>query len=138
MKMKLLMLMGVTAGCIAGPAMAHHSGAMFDRTKTLELKGTVKSFGWTNPHAWILIDVPNAQGGGDEWNIEGVSPNVMIQQGWKKSSAKPGDKITLIIHPMKDGSRGGSLESAVLADGQKVGSGRQAGGDPPPATPPKG
>ena len=61
MKGNVLKGLGLLACLAAGPAFAHHSGAMFDRAKTVELKGTIKQFGWTNPHAYIAIDVPNAQ-----------------------------------------------------------------------------
>jgi hypothetical protein len=121
MNKKMLILAGVVVGLAAGPAVAHHSGAMFDRTKIVELKGTVKEFGWNNPHAHVAIDVANAQGVVEQWNIEAGSPNTMIKQGWRKSSLKPGDKVTLIIRPMRDGSKGGTLEGAVTAAGQKIG-----------------
>jgi len=121
MNKKVLILAGVVVGLAAGPAVAHHSGAMFDRSKIVELKGTVKEFGWNNPHAHVAIDVANAQGVVEQWNIEAGSPNTMIKQGWRKSSLKPGDKVTLIIRPMRDGSKGGTLEGAVTAAGQKIG-----------------
>ena len=121
MNKKMLILAGVVVGLAAGPALAHHSGAMFDRSKIVELKGTVKEFGWNNPHAHVAIDVANASGVVEQWNIEAGSPNTMIKQGWRKSSLKPGDKVTLIIRPMRDGSKGGTLEGAVTAAGQKIG-----------------
>ena len=121
MNKKMLILAGVVVGLAAGPAVAHHSGAMFDRSKIVELKGTVKEFGWNNPHAHVAIEVANAQGVVEQWNIEAGSPNTMIKQGWRKSSLKPGDKVTLIIRPMRDGSKGGTLEGAVTAAGQKIG-----------------
>jgi hypothetical protein len=121
MTKKMIVLAGVALGLVAGPVMAHHSGAMFDRTKYVELKGTVKEFSWANPHASVAIDVANAQGVSETWNIEAGSPNTMAKAGWRKSSLKPGDKVTLIIRPMRDGSKGGTLEGAVTAAGQKIG-----------------
>ncbi|MEO6340758.1 MAG: DUF6152 family protein [Caulobacteraceae bacterium] len=112
------------AGSAAQSAFAHHSGAMFDRTRTVEIKGQVKSFGWTNPHAWVELEV-RGPAGPEQWNIEGSSPTVMVKQGWSKSSMKPGDQVTLIVHPMRDGTKGGSLEAAVLADGRRVGGATQ-------------
>lgn len=108
-------------GLAASPALAHHSGAMFDRTRTVEVKGVVKSFGWTNPHAYVELMVKGPGGTVEQWNLEGGSPTVMAKQGWRKSSLKPGDQVTLIIHPMRDGTKGGDLEGAVLADGSRVG-----------------
>jgi len=101
----------------AVPAAAHHSAAMFDHTKTVKLVGTVVQFGWTNPHSWISIDVPNEKGGTDRWSVECNSPNNLARQGWKSTSLKPGDKVTILIHPLRSGDKGGSFMSATLANG---------------------
>lgn len=101
-------------------ALAHHSGAMFDRSKTLTVKGTIKDFKWTNPHTWTYILVPNAAGGTDEWGIEGGSPNILarVDPRWNRHSIKPGDVVTLTISPVKDGRKMGVLESVTYADGE--------------------
>lgn len=99
------------------PAVAHHSAAMFDHTKTVKLVGTIVQFGWTNPHSWISIDVPNGKGGTVRWSVECNSPNNLARQGWKSTSLKPGDKATILIHPLRNGDKGGSFMSAKLADG---------------------
>src|SRR3954469_16081353 len=96
---------------LASPALAHHSANMFDSQKQVELKGVIKESQWTNPHIWIQVDVANAKGVVEEWSVEGGSPNLVGRQGWKRNSFKPGDKVSLTIHPMKDGSRGGSFMS---------------------------
>jgi hypothetical protein len=101
----------------AVPAAAHHSAAMFDHTKTVKLVGTIVQFGWTNPHSWISIEVPNATGGTDRWSVECNSPNNLARMGWKSTSLKPGDKVTILIHPLRNGDKGGSFMSATLADG---------------------
>ena len=98
-------------------ALAHHSFAMFDSSKSVTLVGTVKEFQWTNPHTWIQVNVPT-NGKVVEWSIEGGSPNGLARRGWKSSIMKPGDKITVVISPMKDGSNGGSLKSVTLPDGK--------------------
>lgn len=90
---------------------------MFDHTKTVKLVGTVVQFGWTNPHSWISVDVPNASGGSDKWSVECNSPNNLARMGWKSTSLKPGDKVTILIHPLRNGDKGGSFMSATLADG---------------------
>lgn len=110
---------GVLAVC--GPASAHHSGAMFDRTKQVELKGVIKEFQWTNPHSWIQIQAPNAQGKMEEWAIECGSPNTLARGGWRPGSFKPGDKVTIRIGPMKDGSKAGIFIGAILQDGKTLG-----------------
>ncbi len=101
-------------GCLAvltlgygGVAAAHHSFAMFDQSKKLPLKGTVHDFQWTNPHAFIDVDVPNATGSLDLWKVELNSPNNLKRQGWKSSQMKPGDKVAVVINPLRDGSKGG-------------------------------
>jgi len=104
---------------IALPANAHHSTAMFDFTKTVELKGTIKEFQWTNPHTWTKVDV---QGGTAvvEYGLEGMSPNYLSRNGWSKRTLKTGDKVTLQVHPLKDGRPGGFMVSAKLPDGTVV------------------
>jgi hypothetical protein len=110
-----------TTLALGAPALAHHSFAMFDQSKQVTLKGTVKEFQWTNPHAWIEVAVPNAQGGSDVWGVELNSPNNLIRQGWKRTAMKPGDKVTVIINPLKDGSKGGLFNAVTLADGSTLG-----------------
>ena len=105
----------------AGPALAHHSFAMFDGDKVLTLEGTVKEFQWTNPHTWTQLQVKNDQGVVEEWSIEGGSLNALARQGWKRTSLKPGDKITMKIHPLKSGEKGGSFMAATLPDGTVLG-----------------
>jgi len=106
---------------LVASAHAHHSFAMFDQSKQLELKGTVSEFQWTNPHAFIHIDVPNQTGGVDSWQVELNSPNNLKRQGWKSSSVKPGDKVTLLLNPLKDGTKGGLFVAVTLADGSVLG-----------------
>ncbi len=102
---------------IPAPASAHHSAAMFDHDKKVSLTGTIVQFGWTNPHSWISIDVPNENGGTDRWSVECNSPNNLARQGWKSTSLKPGDKVTVVIHPLRNGDKGGSFLSVTFADG---------------------
>jgi len=102
----------------AGVASAHHSTAMFDMRKDLTLDGTIKDFQWTNPHTWIVFVVPNQQGGMDEYGIEGMSPNYLVRNGWTKNTLKPGDKVQLTIHPLKDGRKGGFNVSVKFPDGK--------------------
>ncbi|BBC74381.1 conserved hypothetical protein [Altererythrobacter sp. B11] len=102
------------------PALAHHSYSMFDMNKMIELKATVTRFKWQNPHAFIEADVaiPN---GTEHWAIEMTSPNNLIQSGWKRTSLKPGDKVTLYVHPLRSGARGGSYAGVRFADGSTLG-----------------
>ncbi len=101
----------------AGSAAAHHSTAMFDMNKNVVLQGTIKEFQWTNPHTWIVFDVPNASGGVDEYGIEGMSPNYLVRAGWDKHTLSSGEKVELTIHPLKDGRKGGFDVSVKKPDG---------------------
>jgi len=105
-------------GLMAGSALAHHSFAMFDRNKETTIAGTVEDFQWTNPHSWIELDVPNENGGVDKWSIELNSPNNLARQGWHSNSVKPGDKISVIIWPLRSGEKGGLFISLTLPNGQ--------------------
>ena len=109
-------------------ASAHHSFAPFNMTAEKTLVGTIKQFDWTNPHTWIWIDVPNEKGGTDTWGVEGMSPNFLARRGWSKTSFKPGDKATIVVRPMRDGSAGGMFVTATLSNGRKLTSG---GAEPP-------
>jgi hypothetical protein len=99
------------------PAAAHHSFAMFEPTKTLTLKGTVKMFQWTNPHVilWVLVQ-PDDGGAAQEWSVETTSPGVLTRAGWTRQSLKAGDRVTVVFFPLRDGSRGGGLKSVTLLD----------------------
>ena len=99
---------------------AHHSFAMFDRSKETTLVGVVHEFQWTNPHSWIELDVPNDSGGVDKWSIELNSPNNLARQGWHSDSIKAGDKISVVIWPLRSGEKGGLFISLTLPDGSTL------------------
>jgi hypothetical protein len=103
----------------AGWAQAHHSFAMFDSEKETVVEGTVREFQWTNPHSWIQLVVME-EGKAVEYSIEADSPNILSRRGWSKASFEPGDRVKITIHPMKDGSKGGSYVTAVLASGKTL------------------
>ena len=100
---------------------AHHSPVMFDRSVRKTLVGTVVEFAWTNPHASIQLDVPVEGGGTDRWGVELGSPNSMVRNGWRSSLLKPGDKVTVVVNPLKSGELGGIFVSITLADGRTLG-----------------
>lgn len=112
----------------AGAAFAHHSFAMFDHVNRVTLSGTVTQFQWTNPHVFIELDVPDGKGGSKHYSIECASPNVLMRVGWKYSDVKKGDKITLLVNPLKNGDPGGMLETATLADGRVLSDSNPPGG----------
>ena len=112
-------------------ALAHHSFAMFDLGEEVTVEGVVKEFQFTNPHVWIQMMVPDGKGGETEWSIESGAPGMMIRAGWKSSTLKVGDRITLTMHPLKSGKPSGSLVKVTVPDGRLLG----GGGGPPPAPP---
>ena len=103
---------------------------MFDQSKQLPLTGTVKDFQFTNPHAFIELDVPNAGAAPTDWSIELNSPNNLRRQGWTRDSLKVGDKVTVVINPVKDGKKGGLFVYATLADGKVLGDPNQGRNGP--------
>jgi hypothetical protein len=112
----------VVAVTVTGASVAaHHSPVMFDRTATKTLVGTVVEFAWTNPHSAIQLDVPNDKGGVDRWGVELGSPQSMARNGWRSSIVKPGDKVTVVVNPLKSGEFGGIFVSITLADGRRLG-----------------
>ena len=125
------------------PALAHHSGAMFDRTKTVELSGIIQEYQFANPHVWIEIMADPATIKGSpitikvagkpaqkpakgaskepvQWSIEGEGPSIMARMGLGPSVLKAGDKITIKLHPLRDGRPGGSFIAITLADGKTI------------------
>ena len=118
----------------ANMALAHHSFSMFDTTKQVTVSGVVTVFEWTNPHAYIEIDVPGENGGAAKhWSVEMGSPSILMQSGWKFKDLKHGDKVTVKVSPLKDGKPGGLLVQATLPDGRTLGNGPGRGPAQPAA-----
>ena len=102
------------------PATAHHSGAEFsDQVK--EITGTIREFQFKNPHTWIQVVVDASNGKKEEWSIEWGAPNSLARQGYRPSTFPAGGKVTVRVHPMKDGSPAGGFVAAKLADGKTIG-----------------
>ena len=104
--------------------LAHHSRAMFDQTKQITLVGTVKEFQWTNPHCWIQVlvaDPQNPQAAPVEWGIEMGAPVELMRKGWKPGSLNPGDKVSIVINPLRDGQHGGLVVAVTGPDGKVIG-----------------
>ena len=115
-------LIAIVALLTASAAHAHHSFAMFDQSKVVTVNGTVKDFRWTNPHVFIQLLVKTDGGSEEEWSIEMTSPEHLARVGWKPGALKPGDQVTLVIHPMRDGVKGGQYVSGTGPDGPLIGS----------------
>ena len=119
-------LIGAAAAAVAmcaaaAPAVAHHSFAMFDREKSQTITGVVKEFRWTNPHGYLDLVVTNSKGKQQSWAIEFQSLQGMSRNGLRPTSFKPGDNVTLNIHPLRNGTTGGDFIAAKLANGTTIG-----------------
>lgn len=102
---------------------AHHSAAMFDHDKTLNLSGTVEKFEWTSPHVWLWLQVTGDDGQPVSWGLEANDPGGMSRIGWNKRTLSPGDKVRVAIHPRLDGKPAGFLQAVTLPDGSVLSSG---------------
>lgn len=114
--MNKLLLVGLL-GVAAGSAVAHHSSAMFDMSKTVTVQGTVKEFQYTNPHSWLQVLVVGPDGKSVEWGFETEGPSTLLRVGIKAKTFQPGDKVTIVAAPMRDGRPAGAWISATKADG---------------------
>ena len=121
----------LVAGTVAAgvPALAHHSFAMFDQRKIMTLEGTVHEFQWTNPHSFIELDVEN-RGRTQRWSIELNSPNNLTRQGWRRTSLKAGEKVSVRVAPLRNGHPGGLFLDLTKPDGRVLDSGRPKNGTP--------
>jgi hypothetical protein len=134
--------MGVRAGALAAvlclaaaplPLSAHHSfAAEYDANKPVTVTGTVTKLEWMNPHARFYVDVKESDGKITHWNFELGAIPVLVKQGWRRDSLKPGDEVTVDGSRAKDGSTTGNARMVKLADGRRV-FGGSSGGDAPPA-----
>ena len=107
------------AGAVS-QADAHHSFAMFDQTKVLHFDGvTVSEFHWTNPHAYVVVDVKDG-GGTTSYMLECSSTNMMSQAGWKFNTIKPGEKLNIDFYPLRNGKPGGMLKTVTLSGGKML------------------
>ena len=122
MTRKLFGLVAGSALLLGGTAWAHHSNAHFDQTKEIKLTGKVVEFHLINPHSYVYLDVRGADGQSYEWALEtGGGVGRLIRSNWRQDSMKPGDTVTIVAHPLKDGTTGALLVSVTLADGTVLG-----------------
>jgi hypothetical protein len=115
---------------LAPPALAHHSAAGVDQTRTVTIVGVLKEFKWANPHSWMDIDVTDDKGVTKLWSVEMTAPAYLARAGWTSKTVKPGDKVTVNLRPMKNGDPGGLFVNITLPDGRVLG---QAPAAPRPA-----
>ncbi len=113
---KLVVLIAVV--CCVSTAEAHHSFALFDRSKLTTLAGTVRDWKWANPHTWLMVVVGKADGTTEDWSLVGSSPNMMIRWGWNAADIKVGDKVMVDVFPARDGQHIGSLKTVFMSNGK--------------------
>jgi hypothetical protein len=132
MRTKLSILVaGVGLLFAAAPAIAHHSfAAEFDAKKPVKLQGTVTKMEWINPHAWIHLDVKNADGSVTSWMIEAGAPNALLRRGWTKNSLLPGTEILVEGYQAKDGANRANGRDITFKDGKKLFVGSSGTGAP--------
>lgn len=126
-KPRLLAFWLLLGSLLAGTSHAHHSFAMFDHDNQIRLTGTVADFKWQNPHVYIWLDAPDANGAMRTWMIECANPGILNRVGWKFNMIKPRDTLTVVVAPLRTGEPGALLKQLKLADGTKYGNGGPAG-----------
>jgi hypothetical protein len=119
-RVQSLCLAGVAITLLAGPAVAHHSFAMFDQSKTFQVQGTVKEFLFVNPHSWLQVVSTDAQGKTTEWSFEMAATAALTRDGFTVNKVAVGDKVTVTAHPLRDGSPGGQFLAVLLPNGQRL------------------
>jgi hypothetical protein len=130
---KTVFLAAAATALIAVPAGAHHSFSMFDQGKTFTVQGTVKEVLLVNPHSWLQLMVTDAQGKAVEYTFEMSAVATMVRDGWTRDKVHVGDKVTVVGHPLRDGTPGGQFLSITLPSGEKI---AHVYRDTPPPEPP--
>ena len=125
--LRATVLAAVLAGAAAAPALAHHSFAMFDNDHQIKLEGTVTQFQWTNPHVYVELETLEADGSTKRWTIECANPGILDRVGWKFNMIKVGDKLKMVVAPLRTGEVGGLLKEVVMPDGRVFNNGPAAG-----------
>jgi hypothetical protein len=120
MAKKFLWLFASSWLALPHAASAHHSPAMFDGSKQLTLTGTVRVFQWTNPHSYIQLVVKPDDGPEQEWSLEMGTNAYLYNLGWRPSTVKAGDTLTVTVVPLRSGAPGGLLVEAKTADGKSL------------------
>jgi hypothetical protein len=103
----------ILVGLSVSNAQAHHSGSMYDPVKTVSLEGVVKDWQWTNPHSFLQVMARDPNGKSVEWSCELGASVLLGRTGWKRTSFKPGDKVMVVVHPLKSGADGGTVVKAT-------------------------
>jgi hypothetical protein len=118
---KLRFTLIATLVLYVGTAFAHHSPIVFDRTRQITIDGVVTEFKWSSPHSWIHLDVKDAKGVVSNWGVEMNPASLLARTGWKSTTIKPGDKVSITVYPLRNDEKGGQYVSIKLPDGKTLG-----------------
>jgi len=113
-------LLALSSLSLAPAIFAHHSFAADYSASPITLNGTIVRFVWMNPHTRIDLDVTDANGKVARWSCEGNAPGGLLNNGWSRSSLKPGDRVQLYGFPAKDRSNGCKTRTVTLANGRRL------------------
>jgi hypothetical protein len=119
LRLGAVLLVALSVG--AGQALGHHSPIIFDRTRTITIEGVVTEFKWSSPHSWIHLDVKDENGAVGNWGIEMNPASTLARAGWKSTTIKPGDKVSIVVYPLRNNEKGGQYVSIKLPDGKTLG-----------------
>ena len=120
MRFKSIAFAAAAAILLSIPAWAHHSHTNYNTNEFITLSGAITEVAWTNPHVWIYMEVANAQGGPQKWALEGGSVTSLMRGGWQRDSLKPGDKVSVRCHQLRDGSEGCVLGFVTNINGKAM------------------
>jgi hypothetical protein len=136
MRIRAISVLALAVGLLSTlePLFAHHGTAVFDTDKTLSLKGSVTEWDWSNPHCLLQFDVKNENGQSVHWIAETQNPANMVYEGWGKASFKPGDEVTVILMPTKNGLPYGRIKQVVLPNGKTLNASGANGDSASPGT----
>jgi hypothetical protein len=118
---RMRMLGAWLLAALPGSVLAHHSAAMFDQTRTVEVAGKVRLFQWSNPHCYIQLLVRDEKGVEQEWSLEMGAPMYLYNRGWRPSTLKPGDELKVKLSPLHKGGNGGLVVEVRTPDGKPLG-----------------
>ena len=121
MRFQLAAVAALALAMVPTPAQPHHSFAMFDMAKEVTVKGTVKKFQWTNPHAYIQLVAKDASGKEVEYSLEMGAPMYLYARGWRPGSLKAGMEVSVTLNPLRNGKPGGVVRDVTTADGKPIG-----------------